>query len=181
LLANRNINVSERFYFLTAYPPQTDEIRNVQKVEAFVDIERFKQHNFIEKGNTPDVQRLCHVIETTPLHSQENYAQIRSSLATPEYQFTLRDGGKLRGTFVSPGLRIETKNGKISLNTSQIRHIARSGHIQSAEFIVTLDTTDTYQGRILDKKIIIETQNDPKYQVMSQNIESVKIGQNTFH
>ncbi len=174
LVRDNKITVPDKFYFLTAYSGQ-DAIRGIQDIKNRIDFVAFQHKNFIEKGNETDIQLLRDAIVSSPVHNPELYEQIQSSLVTGIYVFNLKDGSTFRGTFISPGLRIKTQNAKSSLNTSWIQKIAREGRHSNAEFKVELKTGDVYQGQILDRKLKIKTQIHPKYQIVSQNIQSVEL------
>jgi hypothetical protein len=174
LVTSAKISVLDKFYFLTAFSGH-DEIRGTQAIKDHIDLVAFQHKNFIEKGNTSEIQLLRDAITNSPFHQPEFYEQIQASLSINTYLFHMKDGSKLHGQFTSPALRIQTKNAKTSLNTSQIRRITREGTHTNADFRVELKTDDVFQGRILDKKIVIETQVNPKYQVIAQNIHSVEL------
>ncbi len=59
-----DIDVINKFYFLTAYSA-SDEIRNNQDIKRFIDFGKFKDINFIEKGNENDIKRLQDIMINT--------------------------------------------------------------------------------------------------------------------
>lgn len=58
-----DVDVMTKFYFLTAYPAQADEIRGSEGIKPHIDIGKFTAENFIEKANEDDLQKLIQVIE----------------------------------------------------------------------------------------------------------------------
>lgn len=175
LVLSKKVDVLEKFYFLTAYSAQ-DELRSATEVQNLIDFGAFQQQNFIEKGNTKDIERLRNVIERSSVPKRELYEQIQASLAAEVYVFNFNDKTTMvRGTFVSPVLRIKTSNGKRSINTSQIQKITRIDRYENTDFKFELKTKDVLQGKFVDKKLNIKTQIDPNFQVFSQNIQSVEL------
>ncbi len=165
LVMNKKVDILNKFYFLTAYSAQ-HEIQSSSELEDLIDLGAFQQKNFIEKGNEGDFQRLCDTIENIP---------VRSSLVTGLCVFDLNDGSTIKGTFVSPVVKIQTANGRISLDTSRIIDVTLVSKISNPEFYFQLKSDDSIQGQFVDKKIIINTQVSPKHQIITQNIQSIKV------
>lgn len=57
-------DVVNKFYFLTAYSA-SDEIRNSEDIKKFIDFGKFKDTNFIEKGNESHIDRLRDIMKNT--------------------------------------------------------------------------------------------------------------------
>jgi hypothetical protein len=165
LAVNKKVDILTKFYFLTAYSAQ-HEIRSSSELENLIDLGAFQQKNFIEKGNESDLQRLQNAIQNI---------QLKSSLTSDLYVFDLRDGSTLRGTFVSSVINIQTGNGKTSLNTSQIINVTIRDKMSNPEYSFALKGGDSLQGRFLDKKIVVNSQIDPKYTIITQNIQAIKV------
>lgn len=169
LALHKKIDVREKFYFLTAYSV-LDELRGASEIESFIDLGEFHQQNFIEKGNNLEFERL-HKIVSRHVYKPD----FPEKKQTDAYVFYLRDGSTVRGTFGSPVLRFQTPNGKTSLDTKLIRKITRLGSNRMADFTVESKDANVLQGRILDKKISVHTQIAAKYEILSENIQSVEI------
>lgn len=164
LALNKKVDVLNKFYFLTAYSAQ-HEIRSSAEIESLIDLGAFLQRNFIEKTNETDFKRLQMVIQ----HLQQHVTS-----TTGLYTFDLKDGSTIKGTFVSPAIRIQTGDGKMSVDTHQIIDVISAGKAPQPEFIFTLKSGDTLQGRFLDKKVTINSQISPKHVILTQNIQSIK-------
>lgn len=165
LALTKKIDILNTFYFLTAYPAHY-ELQSASEVGDLIDLGAFQQKNFIEKGNTANVDHLYEIIKKSALHT---------SSMTGLYLFQLEDGSSFKGTFVSPLVKVQTGNGKTPLETSQISDVTRVGKVPNPEFIFELKTGDSIQGRFVDKKITINTQISPKHKIVTQNIQSIKI------
>lgn len=165
LAMNKQVDVLNKFYFLTAYSAQ-HEIRSSAELENFIDLGAFQQKNFIEKGNEADLKRLLEVIRNIQKHVAST---------TELYIFDLKDGSTIKGAFVSPVIKIQTGNGKMPIDTRQIVDVTSIGKVPQSEYIFALKSGDSIQGRFLDKKIIVNTQINPKLALITQNIHSIKI------
>lgn len=174
LAMTKQVDVLKKFYFLTAYSVE-HEVRCSPEIVDYIQFGAFKQDNFVEKGNPEDIQRLKSEIEQTPLQ-KEDVKQISSSLIAGQYAFRLKDDSFLKGAFVAPALRIQTKDKKLSLNPGHIRKITRLEQFKNAEFKFELKSGEELRGRILDKRLIINTSIDPKYEIISEHIQSIELG-----
>jgi len=57
-----SVNVSTKFYFLTAYPAP-DEIRGAYDLQTLVDFGKFHAENFIEKADSDQLEKMKSIIE----------------------------------------------------------------------------------------------------------------------
>lgn len=70
-LVYMNVNVKNKFYFLTAYSAE-DEIRNSEYIKQHIEFEKFNQRNFIEKGNSEHLRRMKDIIKSNRVISIQN-------------------------------------------------------------------------------------------------------------
>lgn len=175
LVMAKRVDVLEKFYFLTAYTTQADEIRSCMEIKNLIDFGAFRARNFIEKGNEDDSKRLSEVIEKSAINKPELQDQIQASLSMDAYTFAFTDGTTVKGSFISPVLKIQTQNGKKALSPNQIQEIIRANQHQNADFRFILKTGDILLGRIVERKLLIKTQIDPEDQIICDNIQSIKL------
>lgn len=64
------IDVMTRFFFLTAYPAST-ELQSAKDVEQLIDLGKFKDDNFFEKGNDAELARLRQIMKTTKIEDSD--------------------------------------------------------------------------------------------------------------
>lgn len=57
------VDVMAGFYFLTAYPAR-DELRSAHEIAHLIELGKFTEDNFIEKGNDTAFERLCTIVAT---------------------------------------------------------------------------------------------------------------------
>lgn len=68
-----DVDVITKFYFLTAYPAQADEIRGSAEIKPHIDIRKFTADNFIEKADEKDINKLKQeVIENIEILNLQN-------------------------------------------------------------------------------------------------------------
>lgn len=59
----KKVEVREKFYYLTAYSDEQDQIRCSEIIGELINLRKFSESNLIEKGNSDDLKRLRGVIE----------------------------------------------------------------------------------------------------------------------
>ncbi|MDM8548716.1 hypothetical protein QUF72_01510 [Desulfobacterales bacterium HSG2] len=62
LILVHKVEVSRKFYFLTAYSVK-DELRGYEDIENYIVMGQFAEKNFIQKDNNEDVERLKRIID----------------------------------------------------------------------------------------------------------------------
>lgn len=72
LLFTKNADVKRKFYYLTAYSGEQDEIRRSEIIGKLIDLKKFGENNLIEKGNTDDIKKLQHIIENNKILNLQN-------------------------------------------------------------------------------------------------------------
>ena len=64
-LITQNVNVSEKFFFLTANT--TDSLKNINEIQSHIDFGRFKAKNFIDKAESKELEKLKQRIENNEI------------------------------------------------------------------------------------------------------------------
>ncbi|MBD3308731.1 hypothetical protein GF339_20120 [candidate division KSB3 bacterium] len=140
--------------------------------------------NYIWPGNIDELKRVIEGIFTNyPGITTITAAHIPDYIKNPEitgdkYSFKLKDDVKFTGKILSPLLKIQTDTKKLSLNTRDLIEIVRVEDATFAppkfkHFIFKFKNGDQITGKILDKKMNVETSFDPVYQVNPQDICSI--------
>ena len=85
-----HIDVMMRFFFLTAYPAPT-ELRSAKEIEQLIDLGKFQERNFFEKGNGSEIERLRQIMDTTEIEDLYHETLIQQGESnTLEFKSTLR-------------------------------------------------------------------------------------------
>jgi hypothetical protein len=163
LAVQKKVDVLDKFYFLTAYPAQSDQIRSAAEIKSLVDFGAFQQTNIIEKGNKTDFQRLQQAIQKNLTDSATLYV------------FDLNEQAKIKGTFGASTIKIQTTNGRISIDTAQLTEAIRLNTMSNPDFLFKLKQGDSIQGQFVEKKINVKTHISPRHSLMASNIKSITV------
>ncbi len=72
LALSQNIDLSSRFYCLTAQTPEESRFRGREVMETLISLNKFSSKNLIRKGNNHDFKRLRQVIENIEILGLQN-------------------------------------------------------------------------------------------------------------
>jgi len=143
--------------------------------------------NYSWPGN---IEELKQVLET--ILSKEraittiSHEHLPDSIIHPEvrgennYRLKLKDDAKFAATIISASLNLQTELKKLRLDTKEIQEIRRVEDSSFAPpkfkyFIVRMKDGSQISGKILDKKLLLQTSFDPSYEIDPQNIVSLYV------
>lgn len=140
--------------------------------------------NYIWPGNIDELKRVIEeIFANYPGITTISEEHIPEHLQNPRitvdnYSFKLKDDAKFIGKILSPMLKLESENKKLSLSTDRLVEIIRveDDHFSPPKFqyfLFRLNDGSQITGNILDKKIIVETSFDASYQFNPQNLSSM--------
>lgn len=116
-LVYKNVNVNEKFYFLTAHSAK-EELKKCEDIKKFINFGQFKEENFIIKSSEDDINRLKHIID--------NIDVLNLQIENKVYLDILRNsvGAKAYQEFVHVLIKKDSQNShEISENLGALRNI----------------------------------------------------------
>ena len=139
---------------------------------------------YIWPGNAEELKQVIENIFTQyPDITEIDQEHLPDHIINPEitgdkYRFKLKEDAKFLGKIASPLLLIQTDNKKLRLNTGDLCAIIRVEDTDFAppkfrHFSFRLKDGSQIAGKILDKKMDINTSFDHAYQIDPQDISSV--------
>lgn len=140
--------------------------------------------NYVWPGNINELKQVIEqIFSQYPGLTTINAEHLPERITHPEirgdhYSFKLKSDVKFMGRIISPLLKIESENQKLTLNTGDLTEVVR---VEDPKFtppkfkhyIFRLKDGGQITGKILDKKLRVETSFEPNYQVVAQDIYSI--------
>ncbi len=165
--------------FITTFNQQY----NGKIIGVTVSAQEILEH-YIWPGNVEELKQVIENIYTQhPGITEIDKEHLPDHIINPEitgdkYRFKFKDDAKFLGKILSPLLLVQTENKKLRLNTGDLHEIIRIEDKSFAppkfrHFIFRLKDGSQIVGKILDKKMNIDTSFDHTYQINPQEISSV--------
>ncbi len=140
--------------------------------------------HYIWPGNIDELKRVVeeifsHYQGISTITEEHLPEDVRNPEITGDkYSFKLKDDAKFLGKIASLSLKIESEHKKLLLNTGDLVEIIRveDDHFSPPKFkhyVFRLKDGSQITGKILDKKMKIDTSFDQDYQINPQDIHSV--------
>ena len=140
--------------------------------------------NYVWPGNVNELKQVIEqIFSQYPELTTINAEHLPEHITHPEikgdqYSFKLKGDVKFMGRIISPLLKIESENQKLTLNTGDLTEVVRVEDDKFTppkfkHYIFRLKDGGQITGKILDKKLKVETSFEPNYQVATQDIYSL--------
>lgn len=147
--------------------------------------------NVLLNYNWPgNIEELKQVLETIIAKERElatiSHEQLPDNIIHPEvkgennYRLKLKDDAKFIATVISASLNVQTEQKKLRLDAKELQEIRRVEDTSFAPpkfkyFLLRLKDGSQISGKILDKKLLLQTSFDPAYEIDPQNIVSMYV------
>ena len=143
--------------------------------------------NYSWPGNIEELKQVLETIVAKEHSITEiSHEHLPDYIINPEvtgennYRVKLKDDAKFVATVISASLNLQTEMKKLRLDTTAIQEIRRVEDSSFAppkfkHFVVRLKDGSQISGKILDKKLLLQTSFDPSYEIDPQNIASMYV------
>lgn len=141
--------------------------------------------NYVWPGNVDELKRVIdeifsHYAGITTISAEHLPEYVKTKIKGDEYSFKMKDDTKFVGKILSPQiLKIKTENKDLRLNTGDLVEIARIEDRNFTppkfkHFLFKLKDGSQIAGlKILDKKMIVKTSFEPRYQIDPHELHSL--------
>ena len=186
-----------RIVHLSPLRERKEDILSLAENFLFSFNEKYQQHitgidknaaailrNYVWPGNVNELKQVIEQVFTqhpsiTTITAEDLPEHItHPQIKGDQYSFKLRDDVKFMGRIISPLLKIEAENQKLTLNTGDLTEVVRVEDDKFSPpkfkyYIFRLKDGGQITGKILDKKLKVEASFEPNYQVLTQDIYSI--------